>query len=110
MTAPRRPRSAWLLVGSTPSVWVKVQSAGEATPSPRPDPDADQAWEDQGLRAGLRFHELAEPNPTRRYPYGVAARRRRSLHEGRRREAGLSLPSLRQLRDQTCGCIPTART
>src|SRR5215831_5165 len=29
MTAPRRPRSAWLLVGSTPSVWVKVQSAGQ---------------------------------------------------------------------------------
>src|SRR6266545_2784418 len=28
MTAPRRPRSAWLLVGSTPSVWVKVQVAG----------------------------------------------------------------------------------
>ena len=29
MTAPRRPRSAWLLVGSTPSVWVKVHSAGQ---------------------------------------------------------------------------------
>src|SRR6266542_2402240 len=29
MTAPRRPRSAWLLVGSTPSVWVKLQSAGQ---------------------------------------------------------------------------------
>src|SRR6266566_4958807 len=29
MTAPRRPRSAWLLVGSTPSVWVKVESAGQ---------------------------------------------------------------------------------
>ena len=29
MTAPRRPRSAWLLVGSTPSVWVKVQRAGQ---------------------------------------------------------------------------------
>ena len=29
MTAPRRPRSAWLLVGSTPSVWLKVQSAGQ---------------------------------------------------------------------------------
>src|SRR5215218_8128338 len=29
MTAPRRPRSAWLLVGSTPSVWAKVQSAGQ---------------------------------------------------------------------------------
>src|SRR5712691_8075690 len=29
MTAPRRPRSAWLLVGSTASVWVKVQSAGQ---------------------------------------------------------------------------------
>src|SRR4051812_25974924 len=29
MTAPRRPRSAWLLVGSTPSVWGKVQSAGQ---------------------------------------------------------------------------------
>src|SRR2546423_395572 len=31
MTAPRRPRSAWLLVGSTPSVWVwvKAQSAGQ---------------------------------------------------------------------------------
>src|SRR5215211_7209011 len=29
MTAPRRPRSAWLLVGSTPSVWVNVQSAGQ---------------------------------------------------------------------------------
>src|SRR6266542_1539318 len=28
MTAPRWPRSAWLLVGSTPSVWVKLQSAG----------------------------------------------------------------------------------
>lgn len=24
MTPPRRPRSAWLLVGSTPSVWAKV--------------------------------------------------------------------------------------
>src|SRR3954453_18083936 len=29
MTAPRRPRSAWLLVGSTPSVWLNVQSAGQ---------------------------------------------------------------------------------
>jgi hypothetical protein len=29
MPAPRRPRSAWLLVGSTPSVWVKVDSAGQ---------------------------------------------------------------------------------
>src|SRR5215210_4304377 len=29
MTAPRRPRSPWLLVGSTPSVWVKVQRAGQ---------------------------------------------------------------------------------
>jgi hypothetical protein len=29
MTAPRRPRSAWLLVGSTPSTRVKVQSAGQ---------------------------------------------------------------------------------
>src|SRR6266516_4007260 len=29
MTAPRRPRSAWVLVGSTPSVWVKVQRAGQ---------------------------------------------------------------------------------
>ena len=29
MTAPRRPRSAWLLVGSTPSVWVKVERAGQ---------------------------------------------------------------------------------
>jgi hypothetical protein len=28
MTAPRRPRSAWLLVGSTPSVWVNVHRAG----------------------------------------------------------------------------------
>ena len=30
MTAPRRPRSAWLLVGSTSSVWVKVHSAGQS--------------------------------------------------------------------------------
>src|SRR6266545_8145574 len=29
MTAPRRPRSAWLLVGSTPSAPAKVQSAGQ---------------------------------------------------------------------------------
>src|SRR6266511_1223554 len=29
MTAPRRPRSAWLLVGWTPLVWVKVQRAGQ---------------------------------------------------------------------------------
>jgi hypothetical protein len=29
MTAPRRPRSAWLLVGSTPSMRVKVESAGQ---------------------------------------------------------------------------------
>src|SRR5438034_11386357 len=29
MTAPRRPRSAWLLVGSTPSVWANVQRAGQ---------------------------------------------------------------------------------
>src|SRR3954451_13327086 len=28
MTAPRRPRSAWLLVGSTPSTSTNVQSAG----------------------------------------------------------------------------------
>src|SRR2546430_1791068 len=27
MTAPRRPRLAWLLVGSTPSVWLKVERA-----------------------------------------------------------------------------------
>jgi len=30
MTAPRRPRSAWLLVGSTPSISLKVQSAGQS--------------------------------------------------------------------------------
>src|SRR5262245_8492484 len=30
MTAPRRPRSARLLVGSTPSIWLKVQRAGPA--------------------------------------------------------------------------------
>src|SRR5881396_906788 len=29
MTAPRRPRSARLLVSSTPSVWVKVERAGQ---------------------------------------------------------------------------------
>jgi len=29
MTAPRRPRSAWLLVGSTPSSSLKVHSAGQ---------------------------------------------------------------------------------
>src|SRR4051794_5697760 len=29
MTAPRRPRSAWLLVGSTSSVWLKVERAGQ---------------------------------------------------------------------------------
>jgi hypothetical protein len=29
MTAPRRPRSAWLLVGSTPSACAKVHSAGQ---------------------------------------------------------------------------------
>src|SRR6266542_4165110 len=29
MTAPRRPRLARLLVGSTPSVWLKVQRAGQ---------------------------------------------------------------------------------
>src|SRR6266511_4622903 len=29
MTAPRSPRSAWLLVGSTPSRWVKVHNAGQ---------------------------------------------------------------------------------
>jgi hypothetical protein len=29
MTAPRRPRSAWLLVGSTPSTSVKVYRAGQ---------------------------------------------------------------------------------
>src|SRR5665811_351202 len=30
MTAPRRPRSASLLVGSTPSMSLKVQSAGQS--------------------------------------------------------------------------------
>src|ERR1700680_517143 len=29
MTAPRSPRAAWLLVGSTPVTRVKVQSAGQ---------------------------------------------------------------------------------
>src|SRR6266540_3669809 len=29
MTAQRRPRSAWLLVGSTPSRWAKVDGAGQ---------------------------------------------------------------------------------
>src|SRR5664280_1078352 len=29
MTAPRRPRSAWLLVGSTPGTLAKVQRAGQ---------------------------------------------------------------------------------
>src|SRR6266508_3539212 len=29
MTAPRRPRSAWLLVGSTPSRCAKVHRAGQ---------------------------------------------------------------------------------
>src|SRR5450756_2951678 len=29
MTAPRRPRSAWLLVGSTPGTLAKVHSAGQ---------------------------------------------------------------------------------
>src|SRR5215211_8776656 len=29
MTAPRRPRSAWLLVGSTASRWAKAHNAGQ---------------------------------------------------------------------------------
>src|SRR5450756_1784700 len=29
MTAPRRPRSAWLLVGSTPGTLAKLHSAGQ---------------------------------------------------------------------------------
>src|SRR5438309_1923272 len=32
----------------------------EATPSPRPNPEADQAWDDDGLRVELQFHELDE--------------------------------------------------
>jgi MoxR-like ATPase len=34
---------------------------GEATPSPRPDPEADQAWNDEGLRVELDYHDVAQP-------------------------------------------------
>jgi len=42
---------------------IRAHSAvlGDATPSPRPDPDADQAWNDEGLRVELTYHDLSEP-------------------------------------------------
>ena len=33
----------------------------EAKASPRPDPEADQAWNDEGLRAELSYHDLQAP-------------------------------------------------
>src|SRR5450756_2743244 len=47
MTAPRRPRSAWLLVGSTPGTLAKLHSAGQRL-SRLP---AKVRW--RGLRAAL---------------------------------------------------------
>jgi MoxR-like ATPase len=75
--APLRDKS-----GSTPEHWRAMRSlrvgdivlnyantklrarslvTGEATASRRPDPDADQAWEDEGLRAELNYRELDDP-------------------------------------------------
>jgi hypothetical protein len=34
---------------------------GESTPATRPDPEADQAWSNEGLRAELEWHDLSEP-------------------------------------------------
>jgi MoxR-like ATPase len=33
---------------------------GEATASPRPDPEADQAWGDEGLRVEIQYRELTD--------------------------------------------------
>jgi MoxR-like ATPase len=42
---------------------IRAQSEvlSEATPSPRPDPEADQAWNDEGLRVELTYHGLSQP-------------------------------------------------
>ena len=37
---------------------ARSEVAGEATPSERPDPDADQAWSNDGLRVELEYHDL----------------------------------------------------
>jgi MoxR-like ATPase len=50
---------------------------GEARPSPRPDPDADQAWSDEGLRAEVDYRELVPPIPLAEIP-----------HDWRRQEEG----------------------
>jgi hypothetical protein len=34
---------------------------GHATPASRPDPEADQAWSDEGLRVELNWRDLTEP-------------------------------------------------
>lgn len=39
--------------------WSTVTA--EATPSPRPDPAADDSWTDDGFRAELEYQELQEP-------------------------------------------------
>jgi hypothetical protein len=40
----------------------------EATPSGHPNPEADQAWSDQGLRAEVEHHDLAEIVPLTEIP------------------------------------------
>jgi len=52
MTAPRRPRSAWLLVGSTPSISLKVQSA-YVTSGPR-------NWGQYYANTGERFYRAQD--------------------------------------------------
>src|SRR4029079_7396604 len=37
---------------------ARSRVVGEATPSERPDPDADQAWSNDGLRVELEYHDL----------------------------------------------------
>jgi MoxR-like ATPase len=39
--------------------WSHVEM--EAASSPRPDPDADRSWSDEGLRAGVVYHDLTRP-------------------------------------------------
>jgi MoxR-like ATPase len=39
--------------------WSNV--GGEATPSARPDPEADQSWNDEGYRADIAYHVLSSP-------------------------------------------------
>jgi MoxR-like ATPase len=62
-----RPRDIVLNYAKT-EIRYWSEALSDAQPSPRPDPDADQAWNDEGRRINLRYHDLGPRIPLEDIP------------------------------------------